>query len=77
MPLVWHDKERGMTDEAPRAAFRAMDEATADDWKIIGNQYCGFSDVLAERVLDPPKVPAGHSRRSPTERPQHSATTRP
>lgn len=64
-----------MTDEAPRAGFHAMDKATAEDWQIIGSQFFGFSDGLADRVLAHLKLLDGDYGGFPIDRYQHSLQT--
>ena len=40
-----------MNEPQPRAAFRSMEQAKAEDWAIIGNHFMGYGKGLPDRVL--------------------------
>ena len=46
-------------ENAPRAGFTAMVDATAEDWQLIAEQMKPFQRGLADRVLDHLKLLQG------------------
>ncbi|RYE04357.1 MAG: HD domain-containing protein [Sphingomonadales bacterium] len=64
-----------MQDDGERARFTAMAEGTQEDWNIIGGQFMGFADGLADRVLAHLKLLDGDFGGFPVDRLQHSLQT--
>ncbi|WP_037498225.1 HD domain-containing protein [Sphingomonas jaspsi] len=64
-----------MTDEAPRAAFRSMEEGTEADWKLIGSHFFPYAAQLSDRVLDHLRLLDGDYGGFPVDRLQHSLQT--
>lgn len=55
--------------------FRAFDEATAADWKPIGEKFAVFTGTLVGRLITDLKALAGHDLGYPIDRYQHSLQT--
>ena len=55
-----------------RAQFTAMDNGTAEDWQIIGDNFRTYSKELPERVLDHLRLLDGDFGGFPIDRLQHS-----
>ena len=64
-----------MTEQPDRAAFRSMDEGTADDWATISSHFFPFAGKLADRVLTHLKLLDGDYGGFPVDRLQHSLQT--
>lgn len=64
-----------MTDEAPRATFRSMDEGTAADWQVIGSHFFPYASGVADRILDHLRLLDGDYGGFPVDRLQHSLQT--
>lgn len=58
-----------------RAAFRSMEEGTAEDWQIIGGEYRAFAKGLPDRILDHLKLLDGDFGGFPVCRLEHSLQT--
>jgi predicted HD phosphohydrolase len=58
-----------------RAGFRAMDEGTGEDWRIIAGEFMPFAAKGAERVLDHLRLLAGDYGGFPVDRLEHSLQT--
>ncbi|SNS63248.1 Predicted HD phosphohydrolase [Noviherbaspirillum humi] len=58
-----------------RAAFSDMQDSTAEDWKIIGNEFRPFAAALPDRVLDHLKLLNGDFGGYPVDRLEHSLQT--
>ncbi len=67
-----HDES---THHADQASFADMRESTADDWKIIGNEYRQFAAALPDRVLAHLKLLDGDFGGYPVDRLTHSLQT--
>jgi len=63
------------TDSPSRAGFRAMDEGTQDDWRIIAGEFVPFAKGVAGRVLDHLRLLAGDCGGFPIDRLDHSLQT--
>jgi predicted HD phosphohydrolase len=61
--------------DTPRAQFHAMTEGTQEDWSIIADQFMGFANSLADRVLAHLKLLDGDFGGFPIDRLQHSLQT--
>ncbi|MBX3563360.1 MAG: HD domain-containing protein [Sphingomonas sp.] len=64
-----------MEDSGERAKFTAMAEGTQEDWGIIGGQFMGYANGLADRVLAHLKLLDGDFGGFPIDRLQHSLQT--
>ena len=64
-----HDESTAHTDQA---SFADMRDSTADDWKIIGNEYQHFVAGLPDRVLAHLKLLDGDFGGYPVDRLTHS-----
>jgi predicted HD phosphohydrolase len=64
-----------MNEPQPRATFRSMEEAKAEDWAIIGNHFMGFGKGLPDRVLAHLKLLDGDYGGFPVDRLEHSLQT--
>lgn len=64
-----------MTDEASRASFRSMEEATQADWMTIGSHFFPYANGLADRVMTHLKLLDGDYGGFPIDRLQHSLQT--
>ena len=58
-----------------RAKFREMKEGTAEDWQIIGGEYCAFAKGLPDRVLGHLRLLDGDFGGFPICRLEHSLQT--
>jgi predicted HD phosphohydrolase len=58
-----------------RAAFRNMEESTADDWAVISSQFFPYARGLADRVLAHLRLLDGDYGGFPVDRLQHSLQT--
>ncbi|MFA5678456.1 MAG: HD domain-containing protein [Pseudomonas sp.] len=58
-----------------RAAFRAMQEGTAEDWGIISDHFRDFAHQLPDRILTHLKLLDGDFGGFPIDRLQHSLQT--
>lgn len=58
-----------------RATFSDMQQSTADDWKIIGNEFKSFAAALPDRVLAHLRLLAGDCGGFPVDRLTHSLQT--
>lgn len=73
---VREDTLHGIAERAQnRAAFRAMEHGTAEDWAIIGGEYREFAKGLPERVLKHLKLLDGDFGGFPVCRLEHSLQT--
>ncbi|MBE7636262.1 HD domain-containing protein [Sneathiella sp. P13V-1] len=59
-------------ESADRAQFTAMDNGTAEDWQIIGDNFRTYSKDLPNRVLDHLRLLDGDFGGFPIDRLQHS-----
>ncbi|WP_199724740.1 HD domain-containing protein [Noviherbaspirillum saxi] len=59
----------------PRATFRDMQESTADDWKIIGDEFKSYAAALPDRVLVHLRLLDGDCGGFPVDRLTHSLQT--
>ena len=57
------------------ASFTAMNESTANDWKIIGRHFVQFVQKLPERIIDHLRLLNGDFGGFPIDRLQHSLQT--
>lgn len=64
-----------MNEQAPRADFRSMEDARAEDWAIIADHFVPYTQGLAGRVLDHLKLLGGDFGGFPVDRLQHSLQT--
>jgi predicted HD phosphohydrolase len=63
-------------NQAPdRAAFRSMEEGTAEDWAVIAGHLGPFAGGLADRVLTHLKLLGGDFGGFPVDRLEHSLQT--
>lgn len=58
-----------------RAGFKAMEDGTQDDWKIIGSHFQPFAQNVADRVLNHLRLLDGDFGGFPIDRLQHSLQT--
>ena len=58
-----------------RATFRDMQQSTADDWRIISEEFKGFAAVLPDRVLAHLRLLDGDCGGFPVDRLTHSLQT--
>lgn len=59
----------------PQATFRDMQDSTADDWKIIADEFKPFAAALPERVLAHLRLLEGDYGGFPVDRLTHSLQT--
>ncbi|MCA1654106.1 MAG: HD domain-containing protein [Sphingomicrobium sp.] len=64
-----------MNDQPDRASFTAMEQGTAEDWRIIGGHFMPYAGALADRVLTHLKLLDGDYGGFPIDRLQHSLQT--
>ena len=64
-----------MNEPQARAAFTSMDEASQQDWQIIGSHFFPFAGGLADRVLRHLRLLDGDYGGFPIDRLQHSLQT--
>ncbi|WP_169566346.1 HD domain-containing protein [Sneathiella limimaris] len=58
--------------QEPRAGFKAMTEATPEDYEIIGDHFRHYSKGLADRLMDHLKLLDGDFGGFPIDRLEHS-----
>jgi len=58
-----------------RAGFTRMQDSTADDWRLIGAEFAGFSRTLPDRILAHLKLLEGDYGGFPVDRYTHSLQT--
>ena len=58
-----------------RATFNRMEDSTAEDWRVIGDEFAAFSKKLPDRVLAHLKLLDGDYGGFPVDRLQHSLQT--
>ncbi|HEX7649428.1 MAG TPA: HD domain-containing protein [Noviherbaspirillum sp.] len=58
-----------------RATFRDMQQSTADDWKIIGEEFRSYAGALPDRVLAHLRLLDGDCGGFPVDRLTHSLQT--
>jgi predicted HD phosphohydrolase len=63
------------TDMHARAAFRDMQESTAEDWKIISDEFKPYAAALPDRVLAHLRLLDGDCGGFPVDRLTHSLQT--
>ena len=64
-----------MNEPRQRAIFRSMEEASPDDWAVIGKHFFGYGKGLPDRVLAHLKLLDGDYGGFPVDRLQHSLQT--
>ena len=64
-----------VTPERPRAAFHAMTEGTAEDWRIIGGGSIELAVGLPDRLLDQLRLLGGDFGGFAVDRLEHSLQT--
>ena len=64
-----------MNEPQPRATFRSMEQASPEDWAIIGDHFFAYGKGLADRVLAHLKLLDGDYGGFPVDRLQHSLQT--
>ena len=57
------------------ASFTSMEQSTADDWKLIGGEFAGFSRQLPDRLMAHLKLLEGDYGGFPVDRYTHSLQT--
>ena len=57
------------------ASFTSMEHSTADDWKLIGGEFAGFSRQLPDRLMAHLKLLEGDYGGFPVDRYTHSLQT--
>lgn len=63
------------TNTQPKASFRDMKESTADDWKIIADEFKPYAIALPDRVLAHLRLLEGDCGGFPVDRLTHSLQT--
>ena len=64
-----------MNEHHSRASFRSMEEASPEDWAIIGNHFMGYGKGLPDRLLSHLKLLDGDYGGFPVDRLEHSLQT--
>lgn len=68
-------QESSMNDPAPRASFTTIEQSTAQDWRVIREQYVVFNQALPDRILAHLRLLDGDYGGFPIDRLQHCLQT--